>query len=403
MNSFQFSIVTAIFTVGGCVGSITGNRIAEVRGRKSAIRISTILTLLGALLMAVSLSVLHLVIGRLLVGLGSGLGLCVVPIYLSEISPASIKGSVGVLNQLGIVLGILVTQFAGLYLAIPSLWRLIPFTVAAISVIQFSFSRVAIDSPPWLLKESRLSEFKAATETLWGTETISNVERGQEDVSETEGLLSLPSSAPTSIANGPITWKQLISPPIIWPFIVVTLAMIAQQLSGVNAVLYYSNNIFSSILPDDAAYVSLGITIVNALMTFPPIYLVERLGRQYLLRLSALGSIASLFSIGYGINSGKATLASASVILFIASFAIGMGPIPYIIISDVTPFYAVSAVSSVALALNWLSNFVVGLSFLPLRDWLAGGDPSKNGHIFYVFGTLLFSLSIAWDKAYRAL
>ncbi|GJJ12465.1 hypothetical protein Clacol_006707 [Clathrus columnatus] len=407
MSDFKFSVVTASFTVGGCVGSIAGNHVADVRGRKSSIRISAILVFLGAGLMTISSSVPPLVIGRSIIGFGSGLGLCAVPIYLSEIAPLSIKGSVGVLHQLGIVIGILVTQIAGLFLAAPSRWRFIPFIAAILSVVQFLCSSIAVDSPAWLSSKLRLSESKAAASTLWRSEVV-HPERLDAERGEAEGLLSSASSSNTrttaddATTNGSITWIHLVTPPLRRPFVVVSLAMAAQQLSGVNAVLYYSNNIFAGIIPNAAAYVSLGITVVNALMTFPPIYLVERIGRRSLLRLSALGSVISLFSIGYGINSGHVVFASIAVIIFIASFAIGLGPVPFIIISDITPFYAVSAVSSAAMALNWLSNFVVGLFFLPLRDLLANDDPSRKGSIFYVFGAVLLSLYLAWDKAYQA-
>jgi len=192
----------------------------------------------------------------------------------------------------------------------------------------------------------------------------------------------------------------------------------SQQLSGINAILYYSNNILSSVLSESGAYVSLGITIVNTIMTFPPIFLIDRVGRRQLLLISVVGALASLILTGYGLNAGMMVTSSISIVtfvmqalpllffyelpnLFCRSFAVGLGPIPYVIISEVAPPYAVSALSSVALSLNWIANFLVGLAFLPLRNMLSGGDPTKEGKIFYIFAGLLCLCSFVFFRGYR--
>ncbi|KIJ29886.1 hypothetical protein M422DRAFT_36797 [Sphaerobolus stellatus SS14] len=395
MNDLQFSIVTSAFTIGGLLGSIGADRSMESLGRKSSIRLCTLLILLGSALMTVSASVPPMVVGRLLIGIGSGLGLCVVPPYLSEISPDNIKGSVGVLNQLGIVLGILFTQIVGIFVAAPTVWRFVPFISASLALLQLCLSFLAVDSPAWLTNKSRIPEARKAAARLWGDEI-------NDDEDQEEGLLAEAGEggSPTP-PHKPPTWGQLLQPPIVRPLVIVCLGMTMQQLSGVNAVLYYSNGILSGVLPQAAAYVSLGITVVNALMTFPPIYLIERLGRRSLITMSAVGSIVSLFLVGYGLNGGHVILASVAVITFIASFAIGLGPIPFVIISDVTPFSAVNSVSSIALSLNWTANFLVGFGFLPLRNFLSGGDPSQEGRVFYLFGVILLTTYLAWAKAYN--
>ncbi|KAF8510220.1 general substrate transporter [Hysterangium stoloniferum] len=410
MDDFQFSLVTAAFTVGGLLGSIGADRSMDLLGRKSSIRLNTVMILLGASLMTVSASVPPLVIGRLFVGIGSGLGLCVVPAYLSEISPPAIKGSVGVLNQLGIVVGILLTQIFGIFLSAPTLWRFIPLIAAAFALAQLLLSPLAVDSPAWL-SVKHLPDAKIAATLLWASREVSHEEEGllpheyivNGDNTTTPASVGSITDSPTrSTQQGSPTWAQLLRPPLRQPLVLVCLGMIAQQISGVNAVLYYSNDILSRVLPDAAAYVSLGITVVNAIMTFPPIYLIERVGRRSLITWSAMGAIISLFAVGYGINNGAVFLASVAVLAFIASFAIGLGPVPYVIISDVTPYHAVSTVSSIALSLNWIANFLVGIGFLPLRNYLAGGEADREGRVFYVFGAILLVVYILWAKAYMS-
>lgn len=136
-------------------------------------------------------------------------------------------------------------------------------------------------------------------------------------------------------------------------------------------------------------------------MTFPPIVLIEKMGRKPLLTISTLGALASLTCIGFGLNMGSVSLSSVAILTFVMSFAIGLGPIPFVMIPDVSPAHAVSAISSVALSLNWIANFIVGLVFLPLRNFLAGGDMLKEGRIFYVFVILLFSSTFMLSRMYR--
>ncbi|KAF8502449.1 general substrate transporter [Gautieria morchelliformis] len=405
MSKFAFTLVTSSFIAGGLLGSIAANYSMESFGRKGSIRINTLLIFLGSSIMTVSASVPPLVIGRFLIGAGSGLGLCVVPAYLSEISPPAIRGSIGVLNQLGIVLGIFITQALGIVLAAPSLWRLVPLIAAAVALAQLLLSFVAVDSPAWLSSKARLPEAKASAALLWGDQTLVPTARPSQDSSrEEEALLSNLDAdtplRPVTAAHDPLTFHQLLRPPLLRPLLIVCFGMIAQQISGINAVLYYSNDILSRVMPDAAAYVSLGVTVINVLMTFPPIYLIERIGRRSLVTISTVGALLSLLGVGYGINGGHIMLASVAIITFVASYAVGLGPVPFVIIPDVSPIHAVSSLSSIALSLNWIANFFVGIGFIPLRDFLAGEDDHRNGRVFYVFAAILLAVYLAWSKAY---
>jgi len=165
--------------------------------------------------------------------------------------------------------------------------------------------------------------------------------------------------------------------------------MFFQQVSGINAVMYYSTGILSQALPEAASYISLGVTVINVIMTFPPVFLVERIGKRRILLWSTCGSIISLLLLALSLNHHVNIASAIGTLLFVSCFAFGMGPIPFIIIPDISPLYAVSALSSIALSVNWISNFVIGLSFLPLRNWLAGSDGIWAGNVFFLFAFLL--------------
>ncbi|KAH9997557.1 hypothetical protein BJV77DRAFT_1058987 [Russula vinacea] len=345
MSDETFSLVTSMFTVGGFLGSFTASTVMERHGRKAALQFSGLSVAVGSGLMAIAPSTSLLLFGRFLTGCGAGIGLCTGPVFLAEIAPSNIRGSVGVLTQLAIVLGIMITQMLGLRMATPTLWRFVLLFSSTASIMQLCLSQFIVETPVWLKQHGKpedsrwYKEFSNSVEDPLLDETPQGSQHQLDDHRE-----------PTS----PSSLNLLMSYELRRPLVVVSSAMISQQVS----VLYYSNDIFSRVLPDAGPYVSLGITLVNTLMTFPPIFLIDRVGRRPLLLASVIGAL---------------------------SFAVGLGPVPFIIISEVAPSRAASTLSSVGLSLNWIANFIVGLAFLPLRNKLSGGDSSKEGRVFYIF------------------
>ncbi|KAI0637263.1 general substrate transporter [Trametes polyzona] len=408
MDDAKFSVLTSIYTVGGLLGSLGANVVMDRWGRKGACLASAFVMAVGAGFMGVAASLSPLIIGRLLTGIAAGLGLCVGPIYISEIAPVKIKGAVGVLTQFAIVVGIMITQAMGLQLATPRTWRLVLLFSSALSLTQLLSGPIIVESPVWLNRHGLLRDKDASARRLWkGSHVVHSPDVSSEDAEdpllgtdeESRSLNPNPrAEAHEAAANVP---QVLLRREFRKPLAIVCFSMLCQQLSGVNAVLYYSNNILSKALPDLGPYVSLGITIVNFFMTAAPIFLIDRLGRKKLLSLSATGAIVSLLAVGFGLDSAEVVLASTAIITFIASFAIGIGPVPFVMIPEVSPPQAVSALSSVGLSLNWIANFLVGLVFLPLRDFLSGGDVDKEGRVFYVFAALLSFFTFMLFGLYR--
>ncbi|KAG2115507.1 general substrate transporter [Suillus clintonianus] len=406
MSDATFSVVTSMYTFGGFFGSLSANIVMDRYGRKGASRLSAALTASGSAVFGLSSSVGPLILGRFLVGLAAGLGICLCPIYLSEIAPAKIKGNLGVLTQLAIVIGIMVTQGMGFGLATPRQWRLVLFISSGISIFQYFISPFVVESPSYLNRKGLVDQQKVATRRLWGEiHGVSQTDPEELDNDSEEPLLSDSDSVAEHRSTGrqpTMTIPQLFaSTELRRPLLTIIVAMMSQQISGINAVLYYSNDILSKSLPELASYVSLGITIVNFFMTFPPIFLIERVGRKQLIQLSVACALLSHLAVGYGLNNGLVTLSSIAITTFVMSFAFGLGPIPFVMIPEVAPPHAVSAISSVGLSLNWSTNFVIGLIFLPLRNFLAHGDPMKEGRVFYLFAAALFCSTLWFSKLYR--
>ncbi|KAG2020514.1 sugar transporter, variant 2 [Coprinopsis cinerea AmutBmut pab1-1] len=310
MSDFAFSLVTAIFTLGGLAGSAIANLVMDSYGRKGALRICAGAIAVGAGLMALSGSILFLALGRFLIGIGSGIGLCVGPIFIAEISPTRISGNVGVLTQLGIVLGIMTTQIIGLRFATQSQWRYVLFFSSSLALGQFFASPFMTESPAWLHSKGREEERKKVASQIWGS---GGYEPLLEEGNARDDSPALPDQREKTVKI-PQLFKSL---EFRRPLLIVCFAMFSQQISGINAVLYYSNDILSKSFPSLGPYLSLGITIVNVLMTFPPIILIERMGRRQLLTVSILGAIFSLLSLGFGLNGGSLTVSSVTILTFI--------------------------------------------------------------------------------------
>jgi len=254
-----------------------------------------------------------------------------------------------------------------------------------------------VESPAWLGGKGFVEPKKVVARRLWGT-----VPPATPAINSVEDPLLDELEARRDESITALTVPQVLAArELRKPLAIVCFAMLSQQLSGINAVLYYSNDILSKSLPEFGPYVSLGITIVNVLMTFPPILLIERVGRRQLLVISTLGAITSLTLVGIGLNTGVVTLSSIAILTFVTSFATGLGPVPFVMIPEVSPYHAVSALSSIALSLNWTANFIVGLAFLPLRNFLAGGEATKEGRVFYLFAVALFISMFSLSRVYR--
>ncbi|EJD02102.1 general substrate transporter [Fomitiporia mediterranea MF3/22] len=407
MTDAEFSVVTSAFTIGGLFGSLIGGGLTERKGRKGALLIDAFITLAGALALTFAPGMFTLGLGRVLVGLGAGIGVSVGPVFLGELAPPAIKGATGVLFQVAIVFGILTTQGIGLSLASPWTWRYVPFASAALAFVQLAIAAAVPESHAWLSGNGQAREAERVRDKLWvggGGAAYSRVSHDPEAAdSDDEDIADPPAVFTAHSANKTLSLGALLrAPELRTPVLVVVSAMAAQQFSGINAVLYYSNLILGKTLPALGPYVSLAITVVNVAMTFPPVFLIERMGRKSLLNISMLGAFVSLLAVGYGLDTNQKVLASTAIITFVASFACGMGPVPFVVISDIAPYHAVGALSSAALSLNWIANFTVGLIFLPLRNFLSQDDPEhQEGRVFYVFAATLVGFGAMLNVVYR--
>ncbi|GAA6008621.1 hypothetical protein JCM10207_007182 [Rhodosporidiobolus poonsookiae] len=376
MSEASFGTVTSAYTVGGLFASLQAGSLIERWGKKgTAVRSAGVLSL-GTAAVAFGSSLWVLVLGRILVGMSCGIATVLVPLYLSSVAPPAIAGSIGIITQISVNSGIVAAQGFSLPLSSPGTgnWRYVSIISLALAVVQI------LTAP--LMPESGK---KTSTSPVYDVEDTEDEERAplSGEIGDNPPRRRAEESA-SSLSFWEVLRSKDVS--IRRPLYTLALVMLFQQLSGINAVMYYSTSILNAVNPASAKTVSLFVTLVNLFMTFPIVYLIDRLGRRTLLLSSLAAMCVSTAVIGWSINNDHFWLASVFIVLFVAGFAFGCGPVPFVLCGEMPAEEAKSATASVAVGVNWTANLLVGIGFLPLRDYLAGPDGSSgSGTVFYVF------------------
>lgn len=293
-----WSITVSVFAIGGMIGGILAPSVANWCGRKTGMILNNTVAILGVTLMSssqLSQSIECLIAGRLFIGLNCGLSTALVPMYLTEIATVNLRGALGTVSQLGVTIGLLLSQILGLkeILGTKDYWPLLfgfAFVPAVLQLIMLPFCP---ESPRYLLLScGRVSEARLALRRLRDSSDVeSDIEEmraedraHQEEVRKFGQLSSI-----RELLNHP--WLRA-------PLIIGIMMQLSQQLSGINAIFYYSTDIFlSAEVPEDyAVYATMGVGFIMVIMTLVSIPLMDRLGRRTL-HLYGLGGmfLASIF------------------------------------------------------------------------------------------------------------
>jgi sugar porter (SP) family MFS transporter len=354
-------IVVAIALAGAAVGAAVAGNLSDRVGRRRVILTAGLLFIAGAIISAVAQGVTVLLIGRFLVGLAIGVASMLTPLYLAEISPASDRGAIVSLNQLCITGGILVSYLVGFGLAsVSGGWRWMLALGAVPGVILSVGMLVLPESPRWLAGHGRVQEAETVLRHLRGTANI---------VSELSTLRTDIAREGRQLARA----SDLLSPRLHRPLIIgIGLAMF-QQVTGINTVIYFAPIIFQSAgLPSAATSIlaTAGVGAVNVIMTIVSIRLIDRLGRRQLLFWSLGGMAVTLLVLSgafYAGTSGQlAWIAVLSVAAYVGFFAIGLGPVFWLLIAEIFPLALRGRAMSLATVANWTFNLVVSVTFLNL-------------------------------------
>lgn len=375
MAPAQEGFVTSMLLVGAAVGALTGSTIADRIGRRATLILGGLIFIVGSVWCAFSGSVGSLAAARTLLGVAVGGVSIVAPMYISEMVPARVRGKMVSLNTFMIVVGQLVAYLANSALAPTGNWRLMLGLAAIPGIILAVGMYFLTDTPVWLARRGRLEEARATARRA-GMDLGELTEITAQDAAERE------------VQRG--QWRTLGAHRWIRITIVVAALLgITQQITGVNAIVYFAPTMMNKVglSTENSVYTSIVIGLVSVVACWVGLQLVDRIGRKRLLTIGLAGNIIFLFILApvYGAAQGNPSLALVSLglmALFIASQQAAVSPTTWLLISELVPTKVRGLGMGLAGLALWTANWAVAQFFLPLVNAVGATT------IFVMFGIL---------------
>ncbi|HEY3979123.1 MAG TPA: sugar porter family MFS transporter [Streptosporangiaceae bacterium] len=385
LTSFDKELLTSILLVGAVIGAQIAGRVADRIGRRPTVLGTAALFVVGVALAAFSPTFGVLVAARIVIGLAVGSASMVVPLYIGEIAPPKVRGALVSFNQLAITMGILVSYLVDYGLASTANWRLM-FGLAAIpAILMFIGMLFQHESPHWLVAHGREDE---ARQVLHRVRTDAEIEPEIAEVRELSGRKS--------------SFREVFSPTVRKVVTIGVALAIFQQITGINTIIYYAPTLLKGAgLGSSAALLANVVNgAVNVGMTIVAIRLLDRTGRRPLLLSGTTGMVVGMLVValtfligGDSLHGGTTYIAIAGLLIYTGSFAIGLGPVFWLLIAEIYPVKIRGQAMSLATMANWGANFVVTISFLTLLSAIG------NAGTFFLFGGLsLVALLYFWSQ-----
>ena len=383
----------AIATVGTIVGALIGGRSADYFGRRKLLFFIGILYILGALGTALAPSHLVLMIFRFVGGLGVGLSSVCAPIYTAEIAPAKVRGRLVGLVQFNIVLGILVAYLSNYIVAQivhdPQIaWRWMLGVMVVPSVLFLVFLMTVPETPRWLMAKGHEEKAIAISRRLCNT-----VEESDEQIQEIRDQLAS--------AGSQATLSQFFTRRYFKVIALAFFIAMFNQLSGINAILYYAPEVMKQAGADDnaALLMSVGVGLMNLIATMAALTVIDRIGRRSLMIVGSIGYLVSMgfltavmFMFQGHFNSTSSTLVLVGLLVFIAAHAFGQGSVIWVFISEIFPTRVRGLGQSLGSLTHWVFAAITTYAFPPIIGaW--GGGWAFSIFLVCMFGQLVWVLT----------
>lgn len=360
----QEELIIAMVSLGAIFGAISGGPLSDYFGRKKVVLSSSLLFIVSAIGLSLSNTVAELIIWRTIVGLAIGVSSATAPLYIAELSPRYIRGALVSLNQLAITIGILGSYLIGLLFVDSKSWRIM-FALAAIpAALQFIIMSFFPESPRYLTKVGMREKAMNVLARFRGSREDAELE-----VVHIEKM----------IKHKKAHWRVLFSKKVAPALLAGVGVTVIQQITGINTIIYYAPTIFqfAGYTSDRAALLATTwVGVVNVLMTFVAIYLLDKAGRKPLLQFGLGGMVLSLIILGVGFHTDALPQSAIGIIaviclfVYIGSFAYSLGPVGWLLNSEIYPLHIRGMAMGVATCANWLSNFIITSTFLDLVNHL---------------------------------
>jgi MFS family permease len=375
-------------------------------------QITTLFFTIGPVFEALSPSIAVMAFGRLVSGVGAGASVVIVPLYISEIAPPANKGFFGAFTQIMCNVGILVTQLLGYFLSHDSYWRVILAVGGIIGLAQGLGLLLSAESPKYLAEKGNITLAKRTLRKIrgadadidsemsdWGVAGANNVNgthrlasylcfihtditaEEEQTLLNNEGGSSQSASKQSGDESSLSIAQVFRHPEYKKAAIAVVMVMLAQQFSGINSIVMYGVSLLAGLLESNSALLNLAVSAINIVITAGGAPLPDKFGRKPCLLGSIAGMGISALLLAIGIMKSVPVLSALAVLFFVSSFALGLGPVPFILASELVGPEAVDATQSIALGANWIATFIVA-QFFPLLSAHLGGK------VYLIFAAL---------------
>jgi sugar porter (SP) family MFS transporter len=379
LGTTMVEVVTSFVTLGALVGALIAGVLADRIGRRPTLLFAGVLFIVGAVIEAAAPGSGVLVVGRLTVGLAVGVASVAAPLFAAEMAPTRLRGSFVSTYQFGITFGIFVAYLVDEWLQSGSEWRLMLGLSSVAGVLLVVLMLPLGDTPRWYLKAGRREDAERELAKIDTGDPGAALTALEQDIEE-EGTAA--------------SWGEVFSKRWRAPLTIGIGLAVFQQITGINAIIYYADKIFAAAgftsPADQTAATTWAIGAVNVLATLIAIAFVDRLGRKPLLIAGLTGMAVSLTVVGVAFlslsdditaksstaaNTGRVAsdagvITLVALVVYIASFAFSMGPIVWTMINEIYPRGVRGRAVSVATAANWFSAWLVSQFFLSLVDWI---------------------------------
>ena len=404
-------IITTAGLVGAVIGAMFSGRLADIIGRKKVILASAVIFAIGALWSGASQTALMLVFARLFLGVAIGVSSFAVPLYIAEISPTKTRGTLVSMFQLLITIGIMVSYLSDSMFAVPdgdpaytSCWRPMFYVGVIPAIIMFVGMIFLPETPRWLISKGQEDKCREVLEKVEEPQLVEEVIlKMKEDLQDDK--------------KNKVSWTLIFKKWLRVPLFIAVGIMFVQQFTGINTIIYYSPKIFlmSGFADAQAAvWASVSVGVVNVAFTILSLFMIDRLGRRKLYFIGLTGMVVALVAMGTCFAL-QATLGDSIkwvtislVWVYIAFFAISLGPLGWLIISEIFPLSVRGIGSSIGALSNWLFNGVVAFTFFKIVKGLTlpetsiilkGEDLGNPAGAFYLYA-LVGIVGIIWGYFY---
>ncbi|HET9146607.1 MAG TPA: sugar porter family MFS transporter [Acetobacteraceae bacterium] len=397
LSATMQGVLVSVALAAAAIGAAFAGGLSDAFGRRVVLLVTAVIFVLGALLSAVAWSLGVLLVGRILVGGAIGVSSMLTPLYLAEMAPPERRGGIVTINQFYITLGILVSYIVGFLLShAGNGWRWMLGLGSLPGIILFIGMVLLPESPRWLMGHGRAEQAERALRYL----------RGGADVTEEYRTLRHDIAAEQ---EGTAPWSEVFARRARMPLIIGVGLAIFQQVTGINTVIYFAPTIFQSAgLPSASVSIlaTAGVGLVNVIMTVVAMRLLDRVGRRLMLLWGLGGMLATLLILAIcfwiGLGGALSWITVASVAAYVAFFAIGLGPVFWLLIAEIFPLAVRGRGMSLATIANWAFNMIVSITFLDLVNGIGRG-PTFLIYAIMTLVTIVFTWFLVPETKGRSL